>query len=72
VEDLADIARDVLGEDDDVSVAPSLVEAIDQAVAQADVAYAESGEAGGVGIVITGSLVTVGEARTLLVRRDAG
>ncbi len=69
-EDLADIARDVLGEDDDVSLAPSLPEAIDRAVAQADVAFAETGEAGGVGVLITGSLVTVGEARTLLVRRQ--
>ncbi len=68
-DDLADIARDVLGEDDDVTVAPALPEAIDLAVAQADVAFAETGEAGGVGVLITGSLVTVGEARTLLVRR---
>jgi dihydrofolate synthase/folylpolyglutamate synthase len=68
-EDLADIARDILGEDDDVSVAPALPEAIDRAVAQADVAFAETGESGGVGVLITGSLVTVGEARTLLRRR---
>ncbi|HEX7354004.1 MAG TPA: folylpolyglutamate synthase/dihydrofolate synthase family protein [Mycobacteriales bacterium] len=64
-DDLAAIAADVLGEDA-VSVAGELPDAIDRAVAEADVAFAETGEAGGVGVLITGSLVTVGEARTLL------
>ncbi len=66
--DLASIAADILGEDE-VTVERSLPDAIDRAVALADVAFAETGEAGGVGVVITGSLITVGEARTLLHRR---
>jgi dihydrofolate synthase/folylpolyglutamate synthase len=66
-DDLASIAADVLG-DDAVSVAQTLPDAIDRAVAEADVVFAETGQLGGVGVLITGSLVTVGEARALLRR----
>jgi dihydrofolate synthase/folylpolyglutamate synthase len=60
-DDLARVAVDVFGEDR-VVVAPLLPDAIDAAVALAD----ESGA--GAGVLVTGSLYTVGEARTLLVR----
>ena len=66
-EDLAAIAEDVLGPDA-VSVAATVPDALDRAVAEADVAFAETGALGGVGVLVTGSLVTVGEARTLLRR----
>lgn len=58
---LAAIAVDVFGADR-VEVAPRLDDAIDAAVrlAEEDVPY------GGAGVIVTGSLVTVGEARTLL------
>lgn len=59
---LAAVARDVLGEDR-VEVEPRLDDAIDAAVE-----LAESGAEGqvGAGVVVTGSIVTAGEARTLL------
>lgn len=61
-EDLAAIAVDLLGTDA-VSVAETLPDALDAAVAVAD---SDATELGGVGVVVTGSLVTVGEARGLL------
>jgi len=64
-EDLAAIGRDML-DPDDVSLASSLADALDLAFALAD----EDGEfVGGVGVLVTGSLVTVGQARALLSRR---
>jgi dihydrofolate synthase/folylpolyglutamate synthase len=58
---LADLAVDVFGEDR-VVVAPALPDAIDQAVAAAEA----DGGAGGVGVLVTGSVTVVGEARRLL------
>jgi dihydrofolate synthase / folylpolyglutamate synthase len=59
VDDLAAVAVGVLGADR-VTVEPRLPDALDAAVALAD-------EAGpGAGVLVTGSLYTVGEARTLL------
>jgi dihydrofolate synthase/folylpolyglutamate synthase len=67
--DLADVARDVFGSER-VEVAERLDDAIDLAVASAE-GGADSGAAlGGVGVIVTGSIVTVGEARHLL--RGAG
>lgn len=57
---LAEIAAEIFGPDR-VSVRASLPSAIETAVE-----LAESGEFGGGGVLITGSVVTVGEARTLL------
>ena len=61
-EALAEVAREVLG-DARVVVVDRLDDAIDRAVALAD----EEGPGGGV--LVTGSIVTVGEARTLLAGR---
>ena len=61
VDDLADLARDVFGEDR-VQVEDALDDALSTAVGLAD---AEA-EYGGAGVLVTGSVVTVGEARTLL------
>jgi len=63
VDSLADLARDVFGEDR-VQVEDSLDDALSTAVGLAD---AES-QYGGAGVLVTGSVVTVGEARTLLHR----
>jgi len=68
--DLAEVAREVFGPDR-VSVVPRLGDAID-----AGAALAESGETSGSSIgtgavLVTGSVVTVGEARTLLKRRGS-
>jgi dihydrofolate synthase/folylpolyglutamate synthase len=58
---LAEVARDVFG-DDRVAVRDRLDDAIDLAVASA-----EAGTTlGGAGVIVTGSIVTVGEARHLL------
>ncbi len=59
--DLAAIAEDVFGSDR-VTVASSLPDALDLAVGLAEA----SGDLGGAGVLVTGSVVTAGEARTLL------
>jgi dihydrofolate synthase/folylpolyglutamate synthase len=58
---LAEIARDVFGEDR-VEVRERLDDAIDAAIAGAE----STAPMGGAGVIITGSIVTVGEARHLL------
>jgi dihydrofolate synthase/folylpolyglutamate synthase len=67
-EDLADAAQAVFGADR-VTVAPHLDEAIEVAVALADEADADDGGGpGGALVLIAGSVITAGEARTLLTR----
>ena len=69
--ELAVVAREVFGPDR-VSVAPRLADAIDEgtALAEAGEAVQSSGSSIGAGaVLVTGSVVTVGEARTLLRRR---
>jgi len=64
-DDLAALAVDVFGPDR-VEVVPRLDDALDAAVALAE----RDGDTAGAGVLVTGSVVTVGEARTLLrVRR---
>jgi dihydrofolate synthase/folylpolyglutamate synthase len=63
-DDLGDVAVDVFGADR-VVVEPSLPDAIELAVTAAE----ESGDLGGVGVLVTGSVTVVGEARALLRRR---
>jgi dihydrofolate synthase/folylpolyglutamate synthase len=63
VDALADLAGDVFGEDR-VTIEDSLDDALSTAVGLAD---AEA-EYGGAGVLVTGSVVTVAEARTLLHR----
>ena len=65
VEDLAAAAVEVFGEDR-VRVAPELPDAIEAAVALAESDV--DGELSGVGVLITGSVFTVADARGLLVR----
>lgn len=60
VEALAEVAAEVFG-DDRVVVAGRLDDAIERAIA-----LAEAGPLGGGGVLVTGSIVTVGEARRLL------
>ena len=59
-DELAEIARDVFG-DERVMLAPRLDDALEAAVTLAE---ADSGVGGGV--LVTGSIVTVGDARTML------
>ncbi|HQR27578.1 MAG TPA: cyanophycin synthetase [Nocardioides sp.] len=66
---LAEVAREVFGPDR-VSVAPRLLDAIDQAAALAEAGEAFGDAPGSGAVLVTGSVVTVGEARTLL-RRGA-
>ena len=61
VEDLAAVAVEVFGEDR-VSATVRLDDAIEAAIGAAEA----SGELGGSGVLITGSIVTVGDARHLL------
>ncbi|MBD2900053.1 Dihydrofolate synthase/folylpolyglutamate synthase [Actinomadura sp. RB99] len=60
-EELAEIAEGILGPER-VHVADRLDDAIDQAIGLAE----ETGEYRGAGVLITGSVVTAGDARTLL------
>jgi dihydrofolate synthase/folylpolyglutamate synthase len=64
---LGAVAMEIFGEER-VSVVPDLPDAIEAAVALAEADLAD--ELGGVGVLITGSVVTVGDARRLL-RRPA-
>jgi dihydrofolate synthase/folylpolyglutamate synthase len=66
-DDLAAVAVEVFGADR-VEVSPRLDDAIDAAVTLAE----EQGQLGGAGVVVTGSIVTVAEARMLLVPGSAG
>jgi dihydrofolate synthase/folylpolyglutamate synthase len=61
VDDLMALALDVFGEDR-VAAEDRLDDALDTAIAMAD----DEVEYGGAGVLVTGSVVTVGEARTLL------
>ncbi len=64
VDELAALAVEVFG-DDRVQVEPRLDDAIEAAVTLAE----EQGEYSGSGVLITGSVITVGEARLLLGRK---
>ncbi|MGW7414935.1 bifunctional tetrahydrofolate synthase/dihydrofolate synthase [Streptomyces sp. NPDC054863] len=63
VDELAAIAVEVFG-DDRVQVEPRLDDAIEEAITLAE----EDGEFSGGGVLVTGSVITVGEARLLLGR----
>ncbi|MEV4352608.1 folylpolyglutamate synthase/dihydrofolate synthase family protein [Actinoplanes sp. NPDC049596] len=65
VEELAQVAADIFGEDR-VTVAQNMPDAIEEAVVLAE--EDTSGELSGVGVLITGSVVTVADARKLLKR----
>jgi dihydrofolate synthase/folylpolyglutamate synthase len=64
-EELGEIAAEVFGEDR-VLVRPKLLDAIDDAIRLAEENAIAMGTGG---VLITGSVITAGEARTLLVRR---
>ena len=66
------MARGIFG-NDRVSEAPSLSDAIDQAAALAEAGEAVGQAIGSGGVLVTGSVVTVGEARAMLrPRREPG
>jgi dihydrofolate synthase/folylpolyglutamate synthase len=69
--ELAEVARGIFGVDR-VSVAPSLADAVDQAAALAEAGGVFGEGIGSGGVLVTGSVVTVGEARAMLTRRGAG
>jgi folylpolyglutamate synthase/dihydrofolate synthase len=69
-EELAEVARDIFGEDR-VHVVPRLDDAIETAVAladeaDADLAGGEGGSLGSVAVLVTGAVVTAGDAQLLL------
>jgi dihydrofolate synthase/folylpolyglutamate synthase len=72
-DDLAAVAREVFGEDR-IVVEPRLSAAIDMAVGLAEDSSQNAGEPGraaGVGVVVTGSVFTVGAARSLFGKEPA-
>ncbi len=68
-EKLAVVAREVFGEDR-VTVARRLEDAIDEATTLAEAGEAVGSSIGSGAVLITGSVVTVGEARAMLRRRE--
>jgi dihydrofolate synthase/folylpolyglutamate synthase len=69
--DLAEVALGIFGQDR-VSEAPDLADALDQAAALAEAGGAFGDAIGSGGVLVTGSVVTVGEARAMLrSRRNA-
>ncbi len=66
-EDLAEAAVEIYGEDR-VSIVPRLADALDAAAALAEAGEAFGSPLGSGAVLVTGSVVTVGEARTLLTR----
>ncbi len=69
--ELAEVARGIFGQDR-VSEATSLVDAIDQAAALAEAGGVFGEGLGSGGVLVTGSVITVGEARALIRPRGAG
>jgi dihydrofolate synthase/folylpolyglutamate synthase len=69
--ELAEVARGIFGQDR-VGEAASLVDAIDQATTLAEAGGVFGEGLGSGGVLVTGSVVTVGEARALLRHRGAG
>lgn len=69
--ELAEVARGIFGIDR-VSEAPSLVDAIDEAAALAEAGGVFGESLGSGGVLVTGSVVTVGQARSLLKSRLEG
>ncbi len=67
-EELAEVARDLFGEHR-VRVAPRLDDAIELGVTLAETGGALGESIGAGGVLVTGSVITVGQARTLLRRR---
>ncbi|MGO4256706.1 bifunctional folylpolyglutamate synthase/dihydrofolate synthase [Marmoricola sp. RAF53] len=67
--ELAEVARGIFGQDR-VSEAPSLVNAIDEAAALAEVGGVFGEGLGSGGVLVTGSVITVGEARALIAPRE--
>ena len=63
--ELAEVARGIFGQDR-VSETPSLADAIDQAAALAEAGGVFGEAIGSGGVLVTGSVVTVGEARHML------
>jgi dihydrofolate synthase/folylpolyglutamate synthase len=69
-DELAGVARDIFG-DDRIVVEPSLDDAVETAIGLAeDIAEPDEPVAGG-GVLITGSVVTAGEARGLFGKEPA-
>jgi len=67
---LAAVAREVFGPDR-VSIAPRLADAIDEGTTLAEAGEALGSSIGTGAVLVTGSVVTVGEARSLLRRRGS-
>ena len=70
-EELAETARGIIGVDR-VDVEPDLAAALDRAATLAESGGAFGESLGSGGVLVTGSVVTVGEARSLLVRGGGG
>ncbi|MFL6062471.1 MAG: bifunctional folylpolyglutamate synthase/dihydrofolate synthase [Marmoricola sp.] len=69
--ELAEVARGIFGQDR-VSVQPSLASAIDEAATLAEVGGIFGEAIGSGGVLVTGSVITVGEARALIRPRSEG
>jgi dihydrofolate synthase/folylpolyglutamate synthase len=66
-DELGALAVDVFGADR-VSVSPRLADALSEAIELAEAGPDDA--LGGSGVLVTGSVITAGEARTLMTRRN--
>ena len=69
--ELGGVAREVFGADR-VSIEPRLDDAIDRAIALAEAGDSSGSSIGSGAVLVTGSVITVGEARSMLRRRGSG
>ncbi|MGJ9413070.1 bifunctional folylpolyglutamate synthase/dihydrofolate synthase [Aeromicrobium sp. CF4.19] len=64
--ELGEIVEDLLGDESMVSVVPRLDDALERAIGKTETTQGYEDAVGSGGVLVTGSVVTVGEARTLL------
>ncbi|GAA2074315.1 folylpolyglutamate synthase/dihydrofolate synthase family protein [Aeromicrobium halocynthiae] len=69
--ELAEIVGDVLGDESRVSLARQLPDALEKAITRAETTEGYEDAVGSGGVLVTGSVITAGEARLLLVRSDS-
>ncbi len=68
--ELGEIVADVLGDDSKVTVARALPDALEQAITRAETTEGYEEAVGSGGVLVTGSVITAGEARVLLTGVD--
>ncbi len=69
--ELGEIVGDVLGDESRVTVARELPDALEHAITRAETTQGYEGAVGSGGVLVTGSVITAGEARLMLARSES-